>query len=317
MQKTVLIYESEYGTTEKIARYLSLVLGPAKYCRTDKFNDSYRDFDFVVIGSPIYSGKLEPKIYHFVEKNINWLKTKPVALFCTCLSPEDGNENLSELAETIGKIVDKKVLSGALKQDKLNKTDKKALKLFGEKIGFKLNDVDNFNLENVLKYGLELKSMKDDLILKAQSSKTKEMIEEFLTTHNTCTLSTSYKNRVRSTPIEYTYLNRFMYIISEGGEKFSNILLNKNVSLAIYEDYTGMNSLAGMQITGFAHIIPDDTEEYHAIIKMKGLNIDFIKKLPVNLNIIKIELKKVEFLYSKFKEMGLEPKQIYSFHGPH
>ncbi len=104
-----------------------------------------------------------------------------------------------------------------------------------------------------------------------------------------------------------------MYLLSEGGEKFANIPINKNVSVAVYEDYTGMNNLAGMQITGSAHIILDDRDEYEEVIKMKGLNIDFIKNLPVNMNIIKIEIKKIEFLYSKFKESDYEPKQIYFF----
>ena len=313
MQKTLLIYESKYGTTEKIAQYLSMVLGPARCCRTDEFEDLYRDFDFIVIGSPVYSGKLEPKIYRFVENNLNWLKKNPVALFCTCLSIDDGNENLNDLAKTIGKIVDKKALWGLLKQNILNDSDKNAIKLFSEKIGFQLKDINNFSLEEVLKYSLELKSIKDNLIPKASAPELKETIEKFLTSHNTCTLSTSYKNRVRSTPIEYSYHNGFMYMISEGGEKFSNILLNKNVSVAVYEDYTSMNNLAGMQITGFAHIIPNNTDEYRNIIQMKGLNMDFIKKLPVNMNIIKIEIKKVEFLYSKFKVSNLEPKQVYFF----
>lgn len=313
MQKTLLIYESKYGTTEKIVRYLSMVLGPGKYCRSSEFNDLYKDFDFIVIGSPVYSGKLEPKIYEFVENNLDWLKNKPVALFCTCLSYDDGNENLNDLAKTIGKIIDKKPLGGILKQNILNEEDKEALHLFSEKIGFELKDIDNFNLEEVLKYALELKSIKDELIPKAAPSKVKETIEKFLTSHNTCTLSTSYKNRVRSTPLEYIYSNGFMYLLSEGGEKFANIPINKNVSVAVYEDYTGMNNLAGMQITGSAHIILDDRDEYEEVIKMEGLNIDFIKNLPVNMNIIKIEIKKIEFLYSKFKESDYEPKQIYFF----
>ncbi len=313
MQKTLLIYESKYGTTEKIARYLQMVLGPAKCCRTDEFKDFHKDFDFVIIGSPVYSGKLEPKIYQFVENNIDWLKEKPVAIFCTCLNPSDGDENLNDLAKIIGEIVDKNVLGGVLKQITLNEEDKKALQLFSERAGFKLEDIDNFNLENVLKYALELKLIKDDMMPKAPSPKVKESIEKFLTFHNTCTLSTSYKNRVRSTPIEYIYNNGFMYLLSEGGEKFSNIPLNKKVSMAVYDDYTGMNSLAGMQITGSAYILPEDTDEYYDVIKMNGLNKNFIKNIPFNMNIIKIELEKIEFLYSKFKEMDFEPKQIYFF----
>ncbi|HML04724.1 MAG TPA: flavodoxin domain-containing protein [Methanobacterium sp.] len=312
MQKTLLIYESKYGTTQKIAKHLSMVLGPAKYIKTNEFNDLYKDFDFIVIGSPVYSGKLDPMIYEFVKNNEDWLKEKPVALFSTSLSPKDGNKNLDELGKITGNIISKKALGGVLKFNTLNDEDKEALNAFSEKVGFELKDMDNFNLENVLDYALELKSLKDDLISKTPPVTVKESIDEFLKSHNTCTLSTSYNERVRSTPIEYNYFDGFIYVLSEGGEKFSNILINKNVSLAVYNDYTGMDKLAGMQISGEAYIV-EDMDEYEKIIQMKGLNVDFIKNMPFNMNIIKIEIKKIEFLYSEFKKMGYEPRQIYNF----
>jgi len=177
-------------------------------------------------------------------------------------------------------------------------------------VGFDITDIDNFNLEEVLDYALELKLIKDNSVPKLPALKIKEIIEEFLTSHNTCTLSTSYKDRVRSTPIEYTYNNGCIYLISEGGEKFANLPLNTNISLAVYEDYTGMKNLAGMQITGLANIIPNNNDEYIDIINMKGLNIDFIKKMPFNMNIIKIKIEKIEFLYSKFQKLGFVPKGV-------
>ena len=313
MQKTLIIYESKYGTTEKIAKYLSLVLGPAKYCKTSEFKDEFKDFDLILLGSPIYSGKIVPKIIDFIEKNINWLKTKKIALFCTCISTKDGNENLTKLEKILGKVITKRALGGILKHNKLDEEDSQALKEFSENIGFTFDDTDNFNLEDIINYGLELKSLKDDLIPLMPSLQLKNLIEEFLDSHNTCTLSTSYKERVRSTPIEYTYNNGYIYLISEGGEKFANLLLNNNVSIAVYEDYIGMNNLAGMQITGIASLIERNENEYKDVITMKGLNLNFINNMAVNMNIIKIKISEIEFLYSKFKKMGYEPKQIFIF----
>ncbi len=312
MQKTLIIYESKYGTTERIAIHLSQVLGPARYCKTEEVKN-FQDYDFIIMGTPVYSGKPHPKICEFAQNNLDLLKKKPLALFCTCLSPKDGEDNLNKLNEIVGDVVSKKFLSGVLKHSILSDEDKKALEIFSEMIGFQLKDTDNFNLEEVLKYALELKSVKEAFLPLAPPNLIKEKCEIFLKTHNTCTLSTSYKSRVRSTPIEYTYQDGNMYLISEGGEKFSNIPLNKNVSVALYEDYTGMNNLAGMQITGTAHIIPDDTDEYADIIKMKGLKLDFIRNLPVNMNIIKIKIERIEFLYSEFKKSGYGPKQIYNY----
>ncbi len=48
----------------------------------------------------------------------------------------------------------------------------------------------------------------------------------------------------------FTKKDGFIYFISEGGEKFANILMNPNVSMAIYENYDRMDNLAGMQLWG-------------------------------------------------------------------
>lgn len=309
----MIIYESNYGTTEKIASYLSLILGPATYCKTSEFKEEYADFDLFVIGSPIYSGQIVPQIYEFVEKNQKWLKQKNISLFSTSISPKDGQKNLDKLEKNLDNVISKKALGGTLKIDKLNKMDSKALELFSENLGFNLGDMDHFKLEEVVEYGMELKEIKDDLSPNMPSDQLKKMVEEFLSAHNTCTLSTAGGEMVRATPIEYTYKNGFIYLLSEGGEKFANILLNKRVSIAVYEDYTGMNNLAGMQISGQAKIVPPGKTEYGEILKIKGLSPDFINKLPINLNMVKITLEKVEFLYSAFQEMDNETKQIFKF----
>jgi flavodoxin/uncharacterized protein YhbP (UPF0306 family) len=310
MKKTLIIYESRYGTTEKLSKYLSLVLGPAAYCKTSEFSDIFRDFDFIIIGSPIYGGKFDPRVSKFVNENLNWLKNREVALFCTCLNIKDGRESLKEMENEIGKVLNLKPLGGVLKLDYLTDEDSKALEKFSKVIEFDFKDIDEFNLEKVMDYALKLKRIRDELIEKIPQTKLKAEIEEFLSNHNTCTLSTSYKERVRSTPIEYNYHDGFIYILSEGGEKFANIPLNDKVSLAIYEEYKGINDLAGMQITGHADIILKEEDEYEKILIIKGINLEYLKRMSINLNIIKINIEKIEFLNSKFKNMGYEARQI-------
>ncbi len=310
MKKTLIVYESRYGTTEKVSKYLSLVLGPASYCKTSEFSEQFKDFDFIIIGSPIYKGEFDPGVSKFIHENLNWLKNRKVALFCTCLNIKDGNESLEKIGNKIGNVSDMIVLGGVLKLDDLTDEDFKALKRFSEMVGFDLKDMDKFNQDKVIDYALKLKNIKDELVEKIPQTELKAEIEEFLFSHNTCTLSTSCKERVRSTPIEYNYHDGDIYLLSEGGEKFANILLNNKVSIAIYEDYTGMNNLAGMQITGHADVILKDENEYEKILQIKGLNLESIKKMPINLNIIKIKIEKIEFLYSKFKNMGYEARQI-------
>lgn len=130
----------------------------------------------------------------------------------------------------------------------------------------------------------------------------KKSIDKFITEHNTCTLATGYNGVIRATPIEYMYIEENLYFITEGGLKFNGILQNHNVSIAIYDNYTGMSNLKGLQIHGKAEIIEIGSSEYKKIIKDKGLDEEKLKKLHVNLNMIKVKINRFEFLNSDFKK---------------
>ena len=314
MIRTLVLYSSKYGSTKDAAKIIALVTGPAKYCSVDEFKPEYKDFEFFVVGSPVYQEKLEPSLIEFIDKNKNWLKKKPLALFCTCLDKNGGLDQLRSLEEFVDtKALSLKAIGGRLIMDKLDQEDLGLIKEFLELVNLPFEDMDFYNQEEVVNYSMKLKSIKDNLIVTVDEDKVKTSIEEFLTSHNTCTLSTGHMDRVRSTPIEYNYIDGFLYLLSEGGEKFANLLLNDKVSVAVYEDYIGMNHLKGMQITGKASMVEGNGEEYNHILKLKGLNIDVINSLPANMNMIKIALEKVEFLNSQFRMECADAKQIYIY----
>lgn len=73
-----------------------------------------------------------------------------------------------------------------------------------------------------------------------------------------------------------------------------------------------MNNLKGMQITGQASFI-EDNEEFNNVLKFKGLNVEFIKSMPIKMNIVRIVPDKIEFLNSQFKNDGYSAKQIYNY----
>ncbi len=314
MMKTLVIYSSKYGTTREVAKTIALVTGPAKCCSVEEFKPEYAEFDFVVIGSPIYQEKLDPSVIEFVEDNREWLREKPVSLFCTCLDSTSGLRILTDLKEFIkGEVLSLKAVGGRLIIDDLDGEDYTHIKEFLNKVKLPFEDMNFYNLEEIVNYSLKLKYLKDTLINRLDETELKGAMEEFLTGHNTCTLATSHGDRVRTTPIEYSYSEGYIYLLSEGGEKFANLLLNENVSVSVYDDYTNMNSLGGMQITGRASIVEMDSEEYVRVLEMKGVNIDTIKTLVVDLNMIKISIDKAEFLNSKFNLNGYGVKQIYNF----
>lgn len=314
MQKTLILYESKYSSTAEVAKIITLVLGPAKCYKIQDFREKCRDFSFIIIGFPVYSGKVDEKVLEFVKENRGWLAKKEVCLFSTSISPADGIRNLKKIKEIIGdSVINVKALGSRLELEKLDEEDRLSIKDFCESFNLPLESMESFRKEDVINYSLKLKKLKDGFIDKMDEQELKNQVEEFLKSHNTCTLSTSYQNRIRSTPIEYTYHDGSLYLLSEGGEKFANLLLNDRVSVAVYEPYTGMNKLAGMQISGSASIIARNSYEYQEIIQLKGFTMDIIDSLPVNMHMIKISMEKVEFLYSPFKEEGYSARQIYWF----
>ena len=73
-----------------------------------------------------------------------------------------------------------------------------------------------------------------------------------------------------------------------------------------------MNNLCGLQISREAEVIKPWCEEYIDVLSRKDLKIENISKLPFGMNVIKIVPNKYEFLYSKFKNLGFDSKQIYT-----
>ncbi len=313
MIRTLVVYSSKYGSTRDAAKIIALINGPAMYCSVDEFKPEYKEFENIIIGSPVLQEKLEPSIIEFVGNNRDWLKEKPVSLFCTCLNKNGGLDQLRSLEKSMEmKTVSMKAIGGRLIIDQLDETDLELIKNFLDHVNLPFEDMDFYNEEEIIQYSMKLKYLAEKIIVPLDHDKLKLAIDEFLSTRNTCTLATCHLDSVRSTPIEYNYYNDFLYLLTEGGEKFSNLLLNKNVSVSVYEDYNGMKNLKGMQITGQASFIEDD-EEFNNVLKFKGLNVEFIKSMPIKMNIVKIVPEKIEFLNSQFKNNGYSAKQIYNY----
>lgn len=284
LQRTLVVYNSRFGTTYEIAKKIALILGPSKVCKCDEKNFDIKDYDFIVFGTPVYNGSIDENIIKFILKNYDLIKGKKCAAFCCCINQKDKEKYFKPLKEVLGESL------------------------------IYIESIDNKNIDEIIDFALKLKHMKEDMLTNSiPKAKLKFYIEEFLNCHTTCTLSTSSYKRVRGTPIEYNYKNNHIYLLTEGGEKFCNLLKNCSVSLSIYDNFQGMGKLAGMQIDGQAFLIDEKSREYKDILNLKGVSFENIIKLPITMNIIKIKLLKAEFIYYKFKSLGYDSKQIYYF----
>lgn len=314
MKNTLVLYESRYGFTRMTAKQAALVLGPGKCMRLSEFKDNGQEWDLVVLLVPVYYEQLEQEAVLSIKNNLDWLKTKKIVLFCTCLAKEYANKYLQPVSELLGScVVFQEGITSNLVLSQLNEEDRKRTTAFFQSAGLKEQDYLCFDQEGYIETLLGIKEWKDIPAKAMDEKKILEFCEEFLLNHDTCSLSTGYGNRVRATPIEYRYKNGFLYILSEGGEKFANILLNPNVSVAVFNEFQGMNRLRGMQIKGTAEIIETGSEEYRDFLTMRNLKYENVMKLPSALHLIRIRICRIEFLWSGFRDMGVDVKQILTF----
>ena len=312
MNKTLIVYQSKYGSTKTIAQKLALILGPAVAITPSELNEKLKDSNNVVIGSPIYNEQILNEIREFIQSNLEWLKTKKIALFTVSLSPSS-EKSFSDFCKLLGdSVVWQGTFGGIYDPASVDENDFQAMERFSKITGFS-NAYKNAAEETLLiEKGLEIKRLLKNTLSMPQD-KLKKEVEEFLLSHNTCTLCTGHDNEVRATPIEYMYLDKALYFFTEGGEKCAHILVNPNVSVAVYDSYEGFQKLGGLQITGTAEIICEESEEYIRAASKKGLDAAKLKALPAALNMIRVNLDSCEFLSSKIGRDGYEARQTLTF----
>lgn len=83
--KGILYYDTKYGTTERIGRWILSEISCASVSMKHIKNCTYVDpsCDFYILGSPIYIGKPRYEIYQFILENKAQLENKVLFWFIT------------------------------------------------------------------------------------------------------------------------------------------------------------------------------------------------------------------------------------------
>lgn len=312
MNVTLILYESKYGTGKTVAKTICSVLGPAKSFDINDAPYDIKHYSNIVLVFSLYGYDSCKKILKYIDDNKIDFSKKRVGLICVGLNRQDGLNKLNEIKKIINKDdAFSEFIEGEMFINKLSSEDKEKIKSFCLKVGIPFGDLGKFDDNKVLELSKNLREYFNTPQFIPPTNVTKKEIESFLINKSTCTLATGYGTFVRATPLEYEYYDGNIYIISEGGLKFIGLSKNSQVSVCIYEDYKNMNNLRGLQITGEAEILEFWGEEYLDALSRKNLNVENISKLPFNMNVIKIVPNRYEFLYSKFKNLGFDSKQIY------
>lgn len=278
MRRNLVICENNYYASKKVAKIFSLILGMSKVIDIEelsKYDDNYENV-ILIIG--IHGINNIHNIKMYLEKNNLDLRVGVIGVGIT-------RKKLYECIDSLFSDMDKKIYVIELIQGKV---DIKEVCVIASKCS------EIFNIPT-------LQLNKEEL---------SEEINKYILEHNTCVLSTGYGDFVRSTPIEYTYVKGKFYFFTEGGLKFRGILENPNVSISIFDEYKGMSNLKGLQIFGEAEILNNYNDEYIEVAKIKEIDTSTIKNMAINLNVIKVKVKKFEFLNSDFSKKGVDIKQI-------
>jgi len=86
--KALIVYDSIYGNTEKIARAIGgAIIGEVKVLRVDEVNPSeLESIDLLIVGSPTQGGRPTPAIQGFLDRVSGPIRGINVAAFDTRLS---------------------------------------------------------------------------------------------------------------------------------------------------------------------------------------------------------------------------------------
>lgn len=82
--KTIIIYASKTGTTEKCAKKVANKIENATMIDLNNQGADITDKDLIIIGTPIRMGLINKKVKRFISLNKEILKVKKVAYFICC-----------------------------------------------------------------------------------------------------------------------------------------------------------------------------------------------------------------------------------------
>ena len=162
-----------------------------------------------------------------------------------------------------------------------------------------------------LRAGYEIGRILHEPVNEMEEHKLMDRIESFIRSHQMLALATAGQGYVRCTPLEYMYLDRVFYVITEGGNKFRGILENGDVSAAIFDPIgrTG-RPVVSLQILAKAAPVPVGSDEYRIAMAARGLTEQKLDQMPVTLFLLKIVPLRYEFLNTAFTDEGYDAKDL-------
>ena len=149
--KTLIIYATSHGSTEKAVKELSQKLsGEITSMDLKNYSSiSFQEFDRIIIGGSIHAGQIQKRIRDFCSANLEQLKSKEIGLFICCMydaeiaREEIRNafpEELHQMAKT------EAIFGGEYNFDKMNFVEKMLVKKIA-KVSESVSNLDHDSID--------------------------------------------------------------------------------------------------------------------------------------------------------------------------
>ena len=159
--KNIIIYSTKYGSVKKCAELLKSKLKDETiiFDTKEKSSPDISNFDNIILGGSIYAGRMQSSLKKFIEKNINVLLQKNVALFsCSGAQDTEGESYIKNNfpEELYNHAVAKELFGSELFFNMLNPLEKFAIKMITKST----DDVKNIKEENIEKLAKKINDLK-------------------------------------------------------------------------------------------------------------------------------------------------------------
>lgn len=124
--KTLILYESKHGATKKVAEMLGEKIENSVVARIQNFVGDLNKYEHVIVGGPIYLGRLSPVVKEYIKDNDRHIN----AAFVSGMRHEESEK---EIRDNFSRefLTDKQVefVGGAFNFDSLSLFEKLAVKV--------------------------------------------------------------------------------------------------------------------------------------------------------------------------------------------
>ncbi|MCQ2502717.1 MAG: pyridoxamine 5'-phosphate oxidase family protein [Saccharofermentans sp.] len=138
--------------------------------------------------------------------------------------------------------------------------------------------------------------------------------DRILSSFPSCVIATAGESFVDATPVHYIFHNGYVYIYSEGGDKFVNLETNRKVCISVYDHAGDFGNLKSVQVYGEVEFPEIMGEEYLEVSKHARYPIkeEYFQKLcdagePMYL--LKVIPDRIKVLDSELKSLGYANNQ--------